>query len=93
MFGNNLAHGTDLMLVNADNTDDIFHMIEIIKGASISTGINNNSPKQPIDANYVFLSSEMSHFSAMPGSGRPSAVTRHKPSKSEVAMRMESSLQ
>jgi hypothetical protein len=39
-FGNRAAHKTDLLLVNLDNEDDTFHMIELTRQSGHSGGIS-----------------------------------------------------
>ncbi|MEO8761240.1 MAG: T9SS type A sorting domain-containing protein [Bacteroidia bacterium] len=42
LFANNCGHNTDLRIVNTDNTNEIFHMVEVLRG-NLTTGINLHS--------------------------------------------------
>jgi hypothetical protein len=54
VFGNNGPNGADLILVNVDTEDDIFHMLEITKLVEVTTGTVGKGTVQARNDGLVF---------------------------------------
>lgn len=64
LFGNNGPNGADLMLVNVDSEDDIFHMVEVLKLCDVTIG---TSGRGTVEATHGLNSFDLSLDEHMEG--------------------------